>query len=186
MEEQTKYNKTKPVCKALFLVLDNSSKSGKCRLLTVVPTNYFQNHKQKKRSLDFFGFYFLASFSSFETHQCICAVLAGIIIEVSSMHHLKKKQLSAELSGLKILLFYTLLQAFTHFSMCCEFYVSTFKPFTCLKSKKKERFFTKVDTYRKNVNQYKSWSRFVVTARFPNIWENGCVCVNELWITGFK
>lgn len=36
------------------------------------------------------------------------------------------------------------------------------------------------------VNQYKSWSGFVVTARFPNIWENGCVCVNELWITGFK
>lgn len=49
LKKHTKYNKTKSVYKALFSVSDTSpSKSGKCRLLTVVPTNYLFNYEEKK------------------------------------------------------------------------------------------------------------------------------------------
>lgn len=41
-------------------------------------------------------------------------------------------------------------------------------------------------TLGKNMNQYEGFSSLVGRAHFPNMQRNCCVCVNELWITGFK
>lgn len=50
---------------------------------------------------------------------------------------------------------------------------------------KKEKNYHKGECLEKECGSIEELE-LVVTAHFPNIWENGSVCVNELWITGFR